>query len=145
MPFISNYHSNISNCCQPQNEGSTNIFDNLPMLARPAHHCDELTLYLSTDIIEDVDNAIQSWYVHQSTYPQPSRIAINSLPVPGKCKAQSVHLGLLSVLVTSVQIERPYSVVIGFLFLIYGNIYRSNNTCIVVPWRIELVGTCGGQ
>lgn len=65
------------------------------MLARPAHHCDELTLYLSTDIIEDVDNAIQSWYVHQSTYPQPSRIAINSLPVPGKCKAQSVHLGLL--------------------------------------------------
>lgn len=64
---------------------STNVFDNLPRLAKPkpkAHH-NELDEYLATDIIDDVDDVLQWWADNSVRYPRLSRMATDYLCIPG--------------------------------------------------------------
>ena len=71
---------------------SSNVFDNLPCLAKPkpklAH--DELDAYLATNI-EDVTDALEWWIKNCATFPRLSCMAIDYLSIPGK---SSTHFAL---------------------------------------------------
>jgi hypothetical protein len=61
-----------------------NIFDNLPSLAplRSAEVIDELTFYLTTDLVNTTDG-IKWWREKEGTYPRLSRMALDYLSIPG--------------------------------------------------------------
>jgi hypothetical protein len=70
--------------CALLQETSSNIFDNIPALAKPilSRLRDELTAYLSSDP-EYVDDVLGWWYEKRSMYPHLSRMALDYLTIPG--------------------------------------------------------------
>jgi hAT family C-terminal dimerisation region len=67
-----------------QDDDTTNIFDHLPALTKPAKTSaiGELDAYLNADI-EEVEDALAWWKQQCSTYPHLSRMALDFLTIPG--------------------------------------------------------------
>jgi hypothetical protein len=72
---------------------SQNIFDNLPLLAKPSLPVkDELTQYLSTGTLQ-TDSPLLWWHQNSHVYPRLSRMALDYLSIPS----------------TTVDVERTFS------------------------------------
>ena len=72
-----------SPCAQLLQETSLNIFNDIPVLAKPilSRLWDKLTVNLSSDP-EYVDNVLGWWYKKQSMYPHLSCMALDYLTIP---------------------------------------------------------------